>query len=62
MTIEQFINYLDRLTANASEEELDRLYDENFRIEFHGKATEVPYDAVSFNAITDALKAIKSEE
>ena len=62
MTIEQFINYLDRLTANASEEELDRLYDENIRIEFHGKAVEVPYDAVSYNAITDALKTIKSEE
>lgn len=62
MGITEFIEFIDKLTADATEEELDRLYDENIRIEFHGKAVEIPYDAVSHNAITDALKTIKSEE
>lgn len=62
MKIEQFMDLLDKLTANATEEEMDRLYDENIKIEFHGEAVEIPYDAVSYNAIMDALKTIKSEE
>lgn len=62
MGITEFIEFIDRLTADATEEELDRLYNEKIRIEFHGKTVEIPYDAVSYNAITDALRIIKSEE
>lgn len=62
MGITEFIEFIDRLTIDATEEELDRLYNEKIRIEFHGKAVEIPYDAVSYNAITDALRIIKSEE
>lgn len=35
------------------------LYDKCFYIHFNGHTTAVPFDAVSFNAILDALKIIQ---
>lgn len=59
--IADFIKDLDRIISQASATEMLKLYDENFEIKFLGKTVIIPFDAVSYNAIKDALKAIAAE-
>lgn len=59
--IEDFIKDLDKTISQASATKMLKLYDENFEIKFLGKTVIIPFDAVSYNAIEDALKAIAAE-
>lgn len=59
--ITEFIKDLDKSISRASATEMLKLYDENFEIKFLGKTVLIPFDAVSYNAIEDALKTIAAE-
>lgn len=59
--IVDFIKDLDKTISQASATEMLKLYDKNFEIKFLGKTVIIPFDAVSYNAIEDALKAIADE-
>lgn len=59
--IADFMKDLDKTISQASATEMLKLYDENFEIKFLGKTVIIPFDAVSYNAIEDALKAIAAE-
>lgn len=59
--IEDFMEGLDKTISQVSAVEMLKLYDENFEIKFLGKTIFIPFDAVSYDAIENALKTIKAE-
>ena len=62
MTIEEFIRYLDLKVNHATEAEMLTLYDKEWTLSLNGNEVKIPLDAVSYNAFTEALEQINSEE
>ena len=62
MDIQNFIDCLEKCVREATEEELMAMYDKNYELRFNSLEVKIPFDAVSTNALIDALKYIKSEE
>lgn len=58
--ITEFMAFLHS-EANVDNDKLLELYSHNFIVEFKGHKVAIPFDAVSFNAITKALWDIKNE-
>ena len=63
MSLEEFMQYLKGIEERSDrEDELLEFYNKTWGIRLGTKLVRVPFDAVSFNAIYDALSKIKSEE
>lgn len=62
-TLDGFIEYLESIERKSNtEDELLQYYEKDWEIRLGGKLVQIPFDAVSFDAIYAALNAIKSEE
>lgn len=57
-----FSTALVDLVNKSSTQELEQLYNQNFVITFNGITTEIPFDAVAYNAIQTAIKNILEEQ
>lgn len=63
MSLEEFMQYLKSIEERSDrEDELLEFYNKAWEIRLGTKLVRVLFDAVSFNAIYDALSKIKSEE
>ena len=63
MSLEEFMQYLKGIEERSDrEDELLEFYNKTWGIRLGTKLVRVPFDAVSFNAIYDALSKIKSDE
>lgn len=58
--VDSFIQHLDRIN-HISDEELETAYQTIVKITMLGKELEIPFDAVVYNAIYDALTKIREE-
>lgn len=59
--LKDFRDYLDKLVAEAEDEELDALYDKSFTLAFNGHDVTIPFDAVVYNGFMDLLTDIIKE-
>ncbi len=63
LTLDEFIRCLEEIENNSTnEDELFEFYQKEWELRLGDCTVRIPFDAVSFNAIYDALIAIKSEE
>ena len=58
--VDGFIQHLDRIN-HISDEELETAYQTTVKISVYGKELEIPFDAVVYNAIYDAITKIREE-
>lgn len=54
----QFDETVNKALDDPQEESMLKLYNQNIIISFNNSTTQVPFDAVSYNAITNALTEI----
>lgn len=58
--VDSFIQHLDRINR-ISDKELEDAYKTTIKITMLGKELEIPFDAVVYNAIYDAITKIREE-
>ena len=58
--VDSFIQHLDRIN-HISDKELEKTYQTTVKITVYGKELEIPFDAVVYNAVYDALTKIREE-
>lgn len=61
-SLSDFSAILYSLANHNSEQDLEKLYNQDFVITFNGITTKIPFDVVSYNAIQRALKNIMEEQ
>ena len=55
-----FIQHLDWIN-HISDKELEKAYQTTVKIAVYGKELEIPFDAVVYNAVYDAVTKIREE-
>ena len=58
--VDGFIQYLDRIN-HISDKELEKAYQTTVKITVYGKELKIPFDAVVYNAVYDAVMKIREE-
>ena len=59
---QEFLNYLNTIgSETTTEEELEALYDQNITITFNNHELQIPFDAISFNALHDLITELIKE-
>ena len=58
--VDGFIQHLDRINY-ISDKELEKAYQTTVKIAVYGKELEIPFDAVVYNAVYDAVTKIREE-
>ena len=58
--VDGFIQHLDRINY-ISDKELEKAYQTTVKITVYGKELEIPFDAVVYNAVYDAVTKIREE-
>lgn len=58
--VDSFIQHLDRIN-HISDKELEKTYQTTVKISVYGKELEIPFDAVVYNAVYDAVTKIREE-
>ena len=58
--VDGFIQHLDGIN-HISDEELETAYQTTVKISVYGKELEIPFDAVVYNAVYDAVMKIREE-
>lgn len=58
--VDGFIQHLDRINY-ISDKELEKAYQTTAKIAVYGKELEIPFDAVVYNAVYDAVTKIREE-
>ena len=58
--VDGFIQHLDRIN-HISDKELEKAYQTTVKITVYGKELEIPFDAVVYNAVYDAVMKIREE-
>ena len=58
--VDGFIQHLDGMN-HISDKELEKAYQTTVKIVVYGKELEIPFDAVVYNAVYDAVMKIREE-
>ena len=58
--VDGFIQHLDGMN-HISDKELEKAYQTTVKITVYGKELEIPFDAVVYNAVYDAVTKIREE-
>ena len=58
--VDGFIQHLDGMN-HISDKELEKAYQTTVKIAVYGKELEIPFDAVVYNAVYDAVTKIREE-
>ena len=58
--VDGFIQHLDGIN-HISDTELEKAYQTTVKITVYGKELEIPFDAVVYNAVYDAVTKIREE-
>ncbi len=58
--VDGFIKHLDKIN-HVSDKELENAYQTTVKITMCGKEVEIPFDAVVYNAVYDAVTTIREE-
>lgn len=58
--VDGFIQHLDGIN-HISDKELEKAYQTTVKITVYGKELEIPFDAVVYNAVYDAVTKIREE-
>ena len=58
--VDGFIQHLDGIN-HISDKELEKAYQTTVKITVYGKELEIPFDAVVYNAVYDAVMKIREE-
>ena len=58
--VDGFIQHLDGIN-HISDKELEKAYQTTVKITVYGKELEIPFDAVVYNAVYDAVTKIRKE-
>ena len=58
--VDGFIQHLDGIN-HISDKELEKAYKTTIKITVYGKELEIPFDAVVYNAVYDAVTKIREE-
>ena len=59
--ITEFLAFLHNKVNTCSEQELEELYSYNFILEFQDHKVAIPFGAVEYEALTEALMKIDKE-
>lgn len=58
--VDGFIQHLDGIN-HISDKELEKAYQTTVKITVYGKELDIPFDAVVYNAVYDAVTKIREE-
>ena len=58
--VDGFIQHLDGIN-HINDKELEKAYQTTVKITVYGKELEIPFDAVVYNAVYDAVTKIREE-